>query len=345
MGKYFTEKERYMLEAYLDAKLTVIEIAEKLHKTRQTIYNEIKRGTVKQIDTHLKEYYVYKADYAQSQYDEKKQYKGKGMKIGNDMEFVKFFENMYINKKYSPFAILQHIKHNKLTFKTNVCQRTLYNYIYKGVFLNVPGKQKREKHPRKVSLNNKNANLIENRDKDIDERKDFGHWEMDTVVSGKGKGLSTLLVLTERKARFELVFKMPDKKCESTVNVINLLESKLGLDNFRKYFKTITCDNGVEFLDTTSLQTSSTASDRERTIIYYCHPYSSWERGSNENANKFIRKFYPKGYNFDDITQEEIIYLNTYINNYPRKILRGYTSYHYTKYLAPDFINLIEKII
>ena len=58
MGKYFTEKERYMLEAYLDAKLSVSEIAIKLGKTRQTIYNEIKRGTVKQLDTLLKEYYA-----------------------------------------------------------------------------------------------------------------------------------------------------------------------------------------------------------------------------------------------------------------------------------------------
>ena len=84
-------------------------------------------------------------------------------------------------------------------------------------------------------------------------------------------------------------------------------------------FKTITVDNGVEFADFENMEKSIFNKDKKRTSIFYCHPYSSWERGSNENQNKLIRRHIPKGYDFDDKPHEEIQKIQDWINNYPRR--------------------------
>lgn len=332
MGKYFTETERYKLEAYLDARLPVIKIAALLGKTRQTIYNEIKRGTVVQKDTLLAEYTCYKADYAQMKYDNGKINKGRSLSIGNDMDFVRYVESKINKDKYSPFAILAEIKNKNLKFKTKICERTLYNYIQSGIFLNIPATRKQQHKKRTVSLNNIKGNSIENRP-DISDRDEFGHWEMDTVVSGKNKGTSCLLVLTERMTRCELIFKMPDKKVASTSKCLNELEQHFGMPGFQRFFKTITCDNGVEFL--------SLPEFFDNCNLYYCHPYSSYERGSNEVANRFIRRFYPKGSDLGLVTQEDMSILVSYINNYPRKLFDGKSAYAYLKSVSPDFYDIL----
>ncbi len=323
MGKYITEKERYKIEVLLKEKYSVADIAKIIGKTRQTIYNEIKRGTVKQLDTNLKEQYVYCADRAEEQSKENQANKGRDYKLGNDLDFVKFVEKMKNEEKYSPYAILEYIKNNNLNFKTHICERTLYNYIEKGLFLNIPKKKKSTKEKRKVALNNLKGRSIEERPNFIQERKEYGHWEMDTVVGGQGKGKSCLLVLTERASREELIFKMPNKKAESTVKTLDKLEKELGSKKFKETFKTITVDNGVEFLDFTGLEKSTDNKNSKRTEIYYCHPYCSSERGSNENANRLIRRFIPKGTNIDEIEDEFIQYIQDWINNYPRKIHNG----------------------
>lgn len=324
MGKYITESERYKIEVLLKEKYSVAQIAKIIGKTRQTIYNEIKRGKTKQLDSELREQYVYLADRAQEQSKQNQSNKGREYKIGNDMNFVKYVEKMKNEEKYSPYAILESIKKNNLQFNTQICLRTLYNYLEKGLFLNIPTKKKKtNREKRKVALNNLKGTSIEKRPKEIKERKEYGHWEMDTVVSGQGKGKSCLLVLTERASREELIFKMPNKKAESTVKVLNKLEKQLGAKNFRETFKTITVDNGVEFLDFTGIEKSKINKKLKRTNIYYCHPYCSSERGSNENANKLIRKFIPKGTNIDEIEEDFIYYIQNWINNYPRKIHNG----------------------
>ena len=98
---------------------------------------------------------------------------------------------------------------------------------------------------------------------------------------------------------------------------------KIGV--FKRVFKTITVDNGSEFADAEGLQRSIINEGEKRTKVYYCHPYSSWERGTNEVTNKMIRRKIPKGTNFDDRTEEEVESIENWINGYPRKI-HGYHS-------------------
>ena len=168
---------------------------------------------------------------------------------------------------------------------------------------------------------------IEQRPEEIDEREEFGHWEGDTVYSGKGKRKTTraLLTLTERKTRKEIIIAIPHRKADTGVTALDALERKLGARRFRAIFKSITFDNGTEFAAAEELERSCVNKRLPRTKVYFCHPYSSWERGTNENTNGMIRRRFPKGTNFAAVTNAQIAQAENWINNYPRKIL-GYKS-------------------
>ena len=168
---------------------------------------------------------------------------------------------------------------------------------------------------------------IEQRPEEIDRREEFGHWEGDTVYSGKGKRKTTraLLTMTERKTRKEIIIAIPNRKAETVVKALDALERKLGARRFRAIFKSITFDNGTEFAAAEGLERSCVNKRLPRTKVYFCHPYSSWERGTNENTNGMIRRRFPKGTNFAAVTNAQIAQAENWINNYPRKIL-GYKS-------------------
>ena len=168
---------------------------------------------------------------------------------------------------------------------------------------------------------------IEQRPEEIDGREEFGHWEGDTVYSGKGKRKTTraLLTLTERKTRKEIIIAIPNRKAETVVKALDALERKLGARRFRAIFKSITFDNGTEFAAAEELERSCVNKRLPRTKVYFCHPYSSWERGTNENTNGMIRRRFPKGTNFAAVTNAQIAQAENWINHYPRKIL-GYKS-------------------
>ena len=168
---------------------------------------------------------------------------------------------------------------------------------------------------------------IEQRPEEIDGREGFGHWEGDTVYSGKGKRKTTraLLTMTERKTRKEIIIAIPNRKAETVVKALDALERKLGARRFRAIFKSITFDNGTEFAAAEGLERSCVNKRLPRTKVYFCHPYSSWERGTNENTNGMIRRRFPKGTNFAAVTNAQIAQAENWINNYPRKIL-GYKS-------------------
>ena len=208
--------------------------------------------------------------------------------------------------------------------------RTLYRYIDNGIFLHLTNKElpikgNRREHNKKVRVQKRASagESIENRPEEVKGRETFGHWEMDTVKGKRGVTKSCMLVLTERKTRDEIVIKLKDQGTASVVEALDRLERKWG-DMFYKVFRSITVDNGVEFSDYEGME-KSVQKDGKRTFVFYCHPYSSWERGTNENTNRLIRRHIPKGTDFDDTTDEEIEYIENWINNYPRGIL-GYKT-------------------
>ena len=181
---------------------------------------------------------------------------------------------------------------------------------------NIYGKHKRHRSTHK-RLHNKNPMVrsISTRPQETALRGSVGHWEMDTVV-GTQQGKSTcLLVLTERMTRFELVYKMQAKSKACTASAMQYLFRK-ARGEFSCIFKSITVDNGCEFSGLDALE-------RYGTKVYYCHPYSSWERGTNENQNKFIRRFCRKGKSMAALTDDHAEYITLWMNNYPRRILGG----------------------
>lgn len=337
MNKYFTLRERYQLEVYYNEyHLTQKQIADKMNKHVNTIYNELKRGKVELLDTNLKTYKKYCADYAQKQYEYNATAKGRQLKIKDDITFANCIEDLIFNKKYSPYAAL--VKAKDKNFKTTVCFKTIYNYIHHNVFLKLSSKHVNSKKHKSICVKRINVKKqsIEERDKDINNRTVFGHWELDTVVGAKGTK-NVLLVLTERKTRKELIYRMHDKTCDSTWKIFERIKSKLSF-NFNKVFKTITCDNGVEFsLNSSVLKHNKSLNNYLHKNLYYCHPYCSSERGSNENCNKLIRKFIVKGSDISTYSDTYIKNVQDFINSYPRKLFGGLSANDMCKSLCIDF--------
>ena len=339
--KHLSEAERYKIEALYQRGVPPADIGKAIERDRRTIERELQRGMVEQRrmnpsnsksvsePLYITET-VYAADVGQRRYEEKAANKGRGYKIGHDHRLAGYIEKKIIEEKYSPDAVIGEIKEKGLNFDTSICTKTVYNMIDKGVFLNLtnkdlPVKKRRKKRKykqvRKVALNNTKGRSIEERPPEIENRDEYGHWEMDCIV---GSGKAFLLVLTERMSRKELIFKMPEKTQECVINVMDRLERRYK-SKFQKIFKSITMDNGSEFLDMESLERSCLKAGIKRTTCYYAHPYSSWERGSNENQNKLIRRFIPKGFNIGKLTNKDIKRIENWLNNYPRRIL-GYKS-------------------
>lgn len=324
--KYFTEKERYQLEAYLKINMPIMRIAKIMDKCRQTIYNEIARGTVELRDTNWNMKKVYCADFSQNRYDKVKLNKGVKPKSCYNPKIIDFTEHCIKKKRYSPYVTSTLLKCSGMDVV--VCPRTIYNYIYKGVFKNItthdlPYKRRKKVHKevKVIPLKNPTKPLIDDRDRQVLDRSIYGHWEMDTVYSSKkSSDKSSLLVLTERMTLEEIIIKMPDLKSESVVKSLDRLEKYYGKKRFREIFKTITCDNGTEFADYDGITKNG------RTKLYYCHPYRSSERGSNENQNKLIRRWIKKGEDIGKFSNREIKAIESWINDYPRKLFNGLSS-------------------
>lgn len=326
--KQLKYSDRIRIEAWLRAKISVQEIADMLHVHRSTIYREIKRGQYEHLNSDYTVEKRYSPEIAQKHCDENLQVRGTQLKIGNDYKYAEYIEKKIIEENYSPEAVLGELRvqNRAKDFSVSICIRTLYNYIDKGVFLNLtnknlPVKRNKKRGYKKVRVQ-KRASVgtsIEERPEYIKDRKEFGHWEMDSVVGKRGKSKNTFLVLTKRKTRNEIIFKLPDHSATEVVKAVDRLEITWG-SMFSDVFKTITVDNGTEFSYFNELERSCTKPDEKRTKVYYCHPYSSWERGSNENNNKMVRRIVPKGTNFDSMTDDEVLDMQIWINGYPRRI-------------------------
>lgn len=335
MGKLFkhlSQNDRIKMETMLNSGHKVVEVAEYLHVHRSTIYREIKRGEYTHRNSDYTEETRYSNDLGQKNHDWNAQGKGRNIKIGNDRPLAEYIEEKIIEDKYSPEAALAAAAESGIEFTTSISVRTLYRYIDKGIFLkltnkDLPVKGKRKKHNKRVKVQKRASagESIENRPDEVKDREIFGHWEMDTVKGKQGVTKSCMLVLTERKTRDEIIVKLPDQKAASVVEAIDRLERKWG-DMFTKVFRSITVDNGVEFSDYEGLERSVLHEGEKRTFAFYCHPYSSWERGSNENNNRLIRRHIPKGEDFDEKQDRDIEYIENWINNYPRGIFGFKTS-------------------
>ncbi|CDB13687.1 putative uncharacterized protein [Eubacterium sp. CAG:192] len=332
MGKKYNQlsrEDRIQIEALYESGMKAVKIAEQLGYHYSTIYRELKRGkTVRRNRSDWSEKEIYSYDKGQIKYEENKRKCGrKKIMHEKDEEFIEYVEMMISDYHYSPAAIMEEIKRDGMEYKTKICLTTFYNYIKAGVFPNIvladlPYRRKKKiKRKQKVQKRFSKGTSIDKRPKEIETREEIGHWEMDSVVGPQGEGEKTLLVLTERKTRKEIIRLLNNHTSEEVVKALNRIERDLGEKKFRETFKSITVDNGTEFSDWEGMERSRRNKKRKRTKIYYCHAYRSCERGSNENLNRMIRRWFPKGTNFDDVSKLEVQKVENWINQYPREIL------------------------
>lgn len=328
--KHLTWSDRLVIERMHLKGYKVKDIANAVDHCQSTIYNELRRGRYMHTNSDLTEELRYSPDKVQAKYEEQKRNKGAGLKIGGDIELANYIENKIINEKYSPQAALYAAKNEDREFLVEIKSvNTIYSYIRKGIFLNLtmehlPRKPKKRKEKVKRAKRASKSVSIERRPKIVDEREQFGHWEMDCVKGKKNNG-TTLLVLTERKTRFEIVEVLKACSTNEVRKALNRIEKEYK-SSFYSIFNTITVDNGSEFADTQSMEKALYRVGK-RADIYYCHPYCSCERGSNENQNILIRYFYPKGSDFDKVVKrKDVKDVQRWINNYPRRLFDGGTA-------------------
>lgn len=333
--KNLTFTQRIQLETLLNEGVHKTVIAERLGVCLATVYNEIKRGYYQRKKIKYRNWFgdktykyvdSYSANIAHDRYLLNQTAHGAPIKLGDDYEFVEYIEKRVLKDKLSPCAVLGEIKRFKM-FKTNISKTTLYRYIEQGVFLHLkmsdlPLYKRKKKYRKAVIKRAPRGTSIEKRPLEILNRNTFGNWEMDCVV-GKKFSRDILLVLSERLTRYEIIVKMPNRKTDTVVKTLNKLERRFGRD-FRKIFKSITVDNGVEFSDFKGLETSIYRG--KRTSVYYCHPYTSCERGTNERLNREIRRHLPKGTDFTKYSDEQIQFVEDWVNTYPREIFDFATS-------------------
>ena len=329
--KHINYVEKTQIERwYNQEKRGCKEIAKLLNKSVRTIQREIKRGKVKNLTSELIEIWVYSAEISEKKYRYNMTAKGPTIKLDNDYKLAEYIENGIKKERKSPEILVAEIKRKPEEFKYIVCAKTIRSCIHKKI-LNLTqkdmiykkeykGKNKERRHFSKVPA----EKSIDYRPEEANKRTEYGHWEGDLVIGKEGKG-AALLTFTERKTREEIIMKIPSKHAVNVAKSLDKLEKKYGKE-FSKKFKTITFDNGTEFRNWKSLEKSyDNRKKKSRIQVYYAHPYRSGERGSNENANRLIRRFIPKGTVITNISEEYIKEIENWINNLLRPMF-GFKS-------------------
>lgn len=303
-----------ILEGYNRSK-----VAKKLGRHRSTINRELKRWGIRgNLQESIKDY-----DPELAQWYKKD---GKSIKKRFEYKLIKYKKLLKIvikklRKRWSPEQISNWLKQRYKTSKIlRVSHETIYKYIYKIA----KGDLKKElisclRRSKKIRKSNKGLRKggskikdrlsIDKRPKKVEERKEIGHWEGDLVIGKNRKKVIGTLV--ERSTRYTLIVRPKSRKSRDVRNAFAKALKKIP----SKYKKSLTYDNGMEMAEH-KLFTEQTGMP-----VYFCHPYCSWERGTNENTNGLIRDFWPKGSSFEELSYYEIRRVESLLNERPRKVL------------------------
>jgi len=305
-------------------------LAASVHTCLSNLYKIIKSGLIEVLNYNLTTRVEFSSDVA---------YSNRQTIIPNNSKLLKSsgFLNIVI-KRFKRMKGLESIEtiinslkvNNKDLIKSmeTISVKTFYNYVNKGLLeikrMDLPVAVKRKKRPEKKEYIKTKGTSISERPTWINDRSEFGHWEGDSVIGIKDKKDYSLFTLVERKTRFYIAIKVRDKSATSIYRAINKLEKQYG-DRFKKVFKSITFDNGTEFSRFKDIE-KKRGTNQQRTTVYFAHPYSSWERGSNERHNKFLRYFIKKGTPIRDYSKDFINYACNMINNMHKKVLNYKSS-------------------
>ena len=298
---HFTIEERISIKHLLAKGISIRQIAVELSRSPSSISREIKRNSHDSNPVDGTIYSVQKAE---------RMHKVRVSKAHNIVQFplevIQIIEQR-IKETWSPEQIAAFYKSDGFP-----CYKTIYKWIADGTIIKGNKKLLRRKgkggwYETRGKFNK--GKSIRKRDKRIYKRADYGHWEVDTVVSGLGKSKACFITLVERKSRFYKAIKSPNRYADVVARLI--------IDYLKQFpselVKTITTDNGHEFADWQTIEKELYCE------VYFCDTFCAWQKGSNENSNGLLREFFPKGYNLSRYSQTYIDKKVSLINNRPRK--------------------------
>ena len=297
---HFSIEERISIKHLLAKGTSIRQIAKELKRSPSSILREIKRNSG-ELNDFGESYTVKRAE---------QKHKSRVSQAHNIVQFplevVQIIEQR-IKETWSPEQIAAFYKGQGFP-----CYKTIYKWINEGTIVNGNKSLLRRKgkggwHETRGKATK--GKSIRKRDKRIYKRADYGHWELDTVVSGMGKSKACFITLVERKSRFYKAIKSPNRHAD--------VVAKLIIDYLKQFpselVKTITTDNGKEFAEWEQIEKELNCE------VYFCDTFCAWQKGSNENSNGLLREFFPKGYNLSRYNQAYIDKKVNLINNRPRK--------------------------
>ncbi len=312
-----TLKERTIIETLLNENKSKAYISKLLNRSRSTISREVNQWTQNDkgnYDAHLS-HWCAKDDYLNKRNRDKI----------STYSLLKFFVYKGLLSNWTPEQISGRIKE---LYPNNpimtISHEAIYRHIYtrpqaslnkKLIKLLVRKKTRRRRSKKRRGTGSKIINQvsIDNRPKHIELRKEIGHWEGDLMIGKNQK--SAIGTIVERKSRYTIIIKLKSRKSDE---VAKMFSKKL--NQLQQIFKkSMTYDNGIEMAKHQNI-TQNTGMK-----IYFAHPYSSWERGTNENTNGLIRRYLPKGTDFNKIDKKILDSIQQKLNNRPRKII-GYKT-------------------
>ena len=298
--KQLTEEERYQIYAYKKAGNSPSMIAEWLNRDPSTIYRELKRNT------GLK---GYRPKQAQLLCEHRRQHADKHRKLTTE---VRCWIVRLLKQQFSPEQVVDYLKrHKQLSLHHETVYRLVYadkaqgGQLYRHLrIVSKPYRKRYASYEQRGKIPNRVG--IEHRPIIVDRRSRIGDWEGDTII-GQGRQ-SALLTLVERKTLYTVIARLTGKRAD--------LLAKAAVKAMRPIthrIHTLTLDNGLEFAQHEKIAKQLEAD------IYFARPYASWERGINENTNGLIRQYFPKGTDFNTVSDADIQHVMNRLNNRPRK--------------------------
>lgn len=239
------------------------------------------------------------------------------------------------NIDYSPDVIANLSKEGKIkdaetSIGTNAIYRAVKARKYVLTINDLPHgrgyfkKQNNNPHTQTKEINERKKEIsIEVMPEEIKNKETDTHFEGDSVVGVKKGTHQTLITLVSTASQFLLIRRSENKTGQATVNVLYKLEEEI--PQLSEIMESLLLDNGIEFSKIEEMMRSSKDKEKKRFQIYFTHPYASYERGCNENKNRLIRRYFKKGKQVEDLSDEDILNIARKINNMPRKAL-GYRT-------------------
>lgn len=316
-----TDNEREEISRSLAIGKSITEISNELGRHRTSIFREVKRNSGKS---------GYRAFSASRRAQDSAGFQRKGKTRLDKDKRLRIYVLQRLKQQWSPRAISERLKINyPLDMEMRISHEAIYQYIYvlprgelKRTLIQALRQEHAYRHKQKASkpseTRGKIANMlsIEERPVEVEDRTVPGHWEGDLIL-GKNKQ-SALGTLVERTTRYTILVPLGGKK-----DAVSVREA------FAKAF----CSLPLELKKSLTYDQGKEMSEHQRFTIdtgievYFAHPSSPWERGTNENTNGLIRQYFPKGTDFAKISISEIEQVQSLLNDRPRAVL---------KYLKPD---------